>query len=296
MDTPPHDDPWDRNPVIYQRKVLNALADLDGSGDRHQLTLQGELMEVKKVRHIKTGPNPGRRAAITGFSSKSRWNLIKKTMRWDWDAIGPSVFVTLTYPDQFAKPTMDDRNKHRYLWHRHLEAWQGCNTPMLWRVEYAERKTGEMVGETVPHWHMLVFGVPYIPHGLVNDWWASVIGCTSYVRTDVRAVKGPRGAARYLAKYLSKDVVSNSLVRATKHNIRGRHWGILREREIPVHRRIYIGRLSEAERAYIYEIVSERMAGVDEHSQDSFTSYGQLTEDILKNLQRNGIDLVGDGE
>ena len=250
-------------------------------------------MEVKKVRHIKSESQPGKRAAIIGFSEKSRWRLIKKTMRWDWDAIGPSVFVTLTYPDAYAKPTMDDRNMHRYLWHRHLEAWQGRHTPMLWRIEYAERKTGEMVGEAVPHWHMLIFSVPYIPYGLVNDWWRSVIRCTGYVRTDVRAVRGPHAAAKYLSKYLSKDVCSYSLVRATYHNIRGRHWGVLRERMIPVHPKIFIGKLSDAERACIYEVAAERIQGVDERHQDSFTAYGVLTQDILENLRRNGVDIVG---
>lgn len=291
---PPHDDPWNSNPVIKMHATMEALRALDGAGNRHSLTLQGELLEVKKVRHRKTESKVGKRAKITGFSAKSRWNLLKKTMRWDWDKIGPSVFVTLTYPDRRARPTMKDRNKNRYLWHRMLEAWQGRHTPVLWRVEYAERRSGELVGETVPHWHMLVFGVPYIPHELVRSWWGSVIGFEGYVRTDVRAVKGPLGAAKYLSKYIAKDVCTNSLVRATYHNIKGRHWGILREKEIPCHRRIHIAKLSDAERAFIYEIAAERLAGVDDRSQDSFTSFGQFTADILKNLERNGIDIIGD--
>lgn len=291
---PPRDDLWGSNPLIKIHATMDALRVLDGAGNRHSLSLQGDLLEVKKVRHVKAESRPGKRAAITGFSEKSRWNLIKKTMRWDWDNIGPSVFVTLTYPDTHAKPTQEDRNKHRYLWHRMLETWRGCNTPMLWRVEYAERKSGVIVGQTVPHWHMLVFGVPFIPHGLLRSWWKSVIGCKGYVRTHIRAVKGPKGAAKYLSKYLSKDVCNYSLVRATYHNIRGRHWGILREEEIPCHRLIRIGKLSDAERQYIYEIASERLAGVDSQSQDSFTAYGQLTADILDNLRRNGIDIVGD--
>ncbi len=291
---PPHDNLWYSNPLIKMHATMDALRVLDGAGNRHSLSLQGDLLEVKKVRHVKAESRPGKRAAITGFSEKSRWNLIKKTMRWDWDKIGPSVFVTLTYPDAFGRPTMEQRNKHRYLWHRMVESWRGCNTPMLWRVEYAERKSGEMVGETVPHWHMLLFGLPFVHYDLVNSWWKSTIGHSGYVRTDVRAVEGPRGAARYLSKYLSKDACTNSLVRATYHNIRGRHWGILREKEIPCHRLIRRAKLSDAEREYIYEIAAERLAGVDARTQDSFTAYGQLTADILENLNRNGIDIVGE--
>lgn len=288
---PPQIDLWDSNPVIRNWKIMKALKMSDGIGERTALESQGPVVRVKRVKYQHGESRIGKRAAITGFSEKSRWNLIMKTAVWDWHKIGPSVFVTLTYPDGYKMEAPSERNKHRYKWHRYLESWRGCNTPVLWRVEYAERKSGEMVGTVMPHWHMLILGVEYVPYQLVNEWWRKSIGREGYVRTDVRAVTNDGGVRRYLAKYLSKDATSNSLVRATYHNIRGRHWGVLREEEIPVHPRIRIERLTEEQIDAVYMIAEEQMKNVDSRCKTSFTAMDQLADDIREYLRGIGLDI-----
>lgn len=291
MHFPPHDDLWDEVRDFDQRMTLQALDILCDVGERWRLEYQGDVLQVKHVAFSHEKPPRGNRAKITGFSAKSRWNLMLKSARWNWAEIGPSTFVTLTYPDAWARVEQDDRNKHRYLWHRKLECWRGCNTPMLWRVEYAERKSGEVVGDIVPHWHFLLFGVEFVPYRLVNEWWKTIIGYDDYVRTDIRAVVNEGGAARYLSKYLAKDVVSHSLVRATNHNIVGRHWGILREKEIPLHEKLIIPSMTDDQTEEVYGLVEQMLSSVHRQSKSSFTALGPVARDILAILKKCGVDV-----
>lgn len=53
-----------------------------------------------------------------------------------------------------------------------------------------------------PHLHLLVRG-KFLPWQKLRQWWEEITGST---HIDIRAIKGRKDAARYVAKYLGKDL------------------------------------------------------------------------------------------
>ena len=101
--------------------------------EKLSLTIHGKLLTVK--HHFPRQGKPPTRAgtAITHLSRASRLRCLKILATIDWQTIGSSLFVTLTYPDELALPDREKRNRQRYLWHRDLERYLGQEIPCLWR-------------------------------------------------------------------------------------------------------------------------------------------------------------------
>jgi len=97
--------------------------------------------------------------------------------------------------------------------------------PVEWRKEYEERKSGAHVGEIMPHWHLMVFGVD--PDDDDRAWfaatWSRIVGVAE---EKVQRVAGHRksweqvrtwnGVNAYIAKYMAK---------ISEHEVEGRCWG-----------------------------------------------------------------------
>lgn len=257
---------------------------------RNELIIQGKLVQYKARKPYRKGAKRGVRGKVFGMSEASRMRLLKKLATWDWDSIGYSLFLTLTYPDERAMPLRDARNKHRYLIHRDIESNLGREVPCLWRVEYEVRKSGRHVGKPCPHWHLLLLGVEYMSCTDVNMWWRRIIDWKEYVRTEVKATTRAEGAARYIGKYLAKGSSSNSLVYASYHNDSGRHWGILREELIPVCEKIVIDRLIDTESEWLLEFAERFLPGVDSRVNTSFTLLGTRADECAKEFMQKRID------
>lgn len=174
------------------------------------------------------------RTAVGPFSRNSRLRLLKIVNRIDWSRIIRSQFITLTYPDEVAERTYKKRSQDRYVILRNIEMLNNKHVPSIWRVEWQPRKSGKLVGELMPHFHILVMGAEKIQVAWLRDKWAQALGMKNkYVNVDVRVIKGELGAVKYLAKYVSKRC--NLGIDAYHNNSfgLGRHWGVTRKHLIP---------------------------------------------------------------
>ena len=141
-----------------------------------------------------------RRGTITHFSRKSRKRLIELACRLRDDARG--LFITCTYRTnqrdfRLSKSHLDKLCR----WLRYHYPW--CS--ILWRMETQDR--GAI------HYHLLVFGVRFIPAKMLTAYWQSLTGDDSY--PDVKRIHNRRQALSYVSKYIAKrlDQVGRRFIR-----------------------------------------------------------------------------------
>jgi len=144
-----------------------------------------------------------------------------------------SLFITLTYPDEVAENTAPERNQHRYVFLRSMENYLGKKVGVLWRLEWKARKSGKRKGQVLPHVHLIVFGVSFLPYQEIRLWWRSALNVQGFVAINVQRIKGGKMVAKYVTKYCSKQMEGALLDNASYLNRLGRHWGIHRRERIP---------------------------------------------------------------
>lgn len=202
----------------------------------------GELLEVYHVKGRREKWQGKKRKCVSGFSPSSRLRMLRTVASIDWSGAGRSLFVTLTYPDVFADRGLEARTRDRYLFHRSMENYLGRKVCALWRVEWKCRRTGQRIGHAVPHYHLIVLGVPFIQWQAVRSWWRRVLHADGALSTDVRRIGGAGRVARYVCKYAAKPSETLSLDDSSKVNMDGRHWGIMRKSMVPFFpRNVFVG-------------------------------------------------------
>lgn len=104
----------------------------------------------------------GKRGACKGFSFGSRRRMLDRLNSVRVDASLP-VFVTCTLPDDVFDDSAASFAKTAKHWldnftKRLLRVVpQACG---FWRIEWQARKSGKFEGKLVPHFHLLVWGIP----------------------------------------------------------------------------------------------------------------------------------------
>lgn len=194
---------------------------------RHaQLTAysKGGLVTITPPPHP-TQPRAGggKRRAITGFSKHSRRRLLRLIGTIDQTAT-PPLFITLTYPATY--PTARESKKHLKEFLRRLKTFYP-SLAGIWKLEAQKRGA--------PHYHLLVWGVSYIPFQAVGRLWWNVTGRISpeheQAGTQVCRAGMFRRVWTYAAKYLGKVCAAPG--DATWDNP-GRFWGIFSRDELPI--------------------------------------------------------------
>jgi len=101
--------------------------------------------------------NPGKRGFVMHFSDSSRRRMMDLLAKMDYSQV--PLWVDLTYPDHF--PVSCE------VWKGHLEAFfkrlkrRFRNASAIWKLEFQTRKSGENKGKIAPHFHLLLWGVPW---------------------------------------------------------------------------------------------------------------------------------------
>jgi len=204
-----------------------------------------------------------KRGEVKGFSSASRRRMLRLVNCLRLDEL--PWFVTLTFPD--CVPTPDNCAA---AWHRFCMRFrrQFPSGAFVWRRELQVRKSGSMVGIAVPHYHLLVFGVPpkfttvdsrgawvTVRKGCVSvvsrsncevetdrvsdrlrEWvartWYEAVGCGQWSHyqagTNVESLQKIGGVKYYVSKYAAKL----SACVAGPYDV-GRVWGVCGRCNLP---------------------------------------------------------------
>lgn len=239
--------------------VLCAITDRDASTE-HSVSVFADMMQAKvtqpksQIERRKYG-NGQTRGEVTTFSRRSRKRMLERVaMKRDKSRL---LFFTLTYRDDVwfdassgASLTPRDLQRHLENFLKRIERAYP-HAGILWRKEYAVRRSGDYVGHVVPHIHILVDGIMDDIADVRRDTWASWHEISTDQRTDqfkrsrvdVQAAKSMKQAYYYLSKYLAKsdnrsnsdsnsednENVSASLIEeylAAHAGEIGRHWGV----------------------------------------------------------------------
>ncbi len=210
---------------------------------RLDLWVGGSLMKVSRVTtHGHNNGGGGKRGKIEGFSHASRRRLLRMLGRLDKTKL--PLFVTLTYPDTYAPNHKDpvrvkrDMKVLKQRFEREFPAGS-----LIWRLETITRKSGLYPGEAFPHFHMLVWGVPYV-HLLrwIGDAWYKVVGTgdEKHLRagTKVERLRSWRGVVSYASKYMAKPTEASDDENDNGSNPPnrvswGRIWGSCNQKNLP---------------------------------------------------------------
>jgi hypothetical protein len=170
-----------------------------------------------------------------------------------------------------------------------MEKYLGREMPAAWRVEWVPRKSGLYTGDPFPHWHLLIFTIGFIPYEEINLMWRKAIGYDGYTRTDIRRVDEKGCTQMYMAKYIDKNAVPLSLVIAAYQSKPGRAYGWLRKEKIPRHPEQLFTDLTDAQRACLIDMASERLPLVSDDYETSFTLLGDGVRDVLEILTDDAL-------
>jgi hypothetical protein len=126
-----------------------------------------------------------------GPKRKARLEIVARRGR-------PDALMTLTCRPEIGQ-TPAQRRKimgHAFpLLIRRMQRYTGKRIPYFVKCEATKR------GE--PHLHVLLRS-DFIPQSVISDWWKELTG---WWIVDIRRVDDGKKAARYLSKYLTKDMV-----------------------------------------------------------------------------------------
>lgn len=217
--------------------------------------------------------------------------MLKRIAEINWPKIGPSLFLTLTYPDDVAHNDKDRRNKERYLFLRNMEMYLGRRFCGLWRVEFKPRLSGERQGEVLAHMHMMIFGVRFVEEKVVKGYWRNALGTPSFPHVWMETADDGLGATKYIAKYCGKvDDAAIKLAKVTYLNS-GRHYGYHRARMIPYHPEIEFPLLDPAAIHYIRVQAGHMLKYLDLDFFETFTLLGDFAVKCANVVSKNTFDI-----
>lgn len=168
-----------------------AMATVRGQGRRFDVSVKG-------AKGGRGGTGGGRRGEVQEFSRRSRSRLLERLARMDIAAMMSrfaALFVTLTYPADY--PSARSSKEHFAAIRRRLERQYG-KAAAVWRLGIQARGA--------PHYHVLIFGVPWIDARWLRQSWMEVIDYdgTGQVQVNIQRADSPKRVAAYVAKYEGK--------------------------------------------------------------------------------------------
>lgn len=199
--------------------------------DRHENRCQARFrFQGELVKALLSGPLPPKlnassrpwvRGKITEFSRASRKRLLEYCAILDWSA-QKAVFVTTTY--HHLEPTPEQAKRHLRAFLKRIQRLYGDHA-VIWRLERQARGT--------IHFHLLLFGVPFMPLALLLKWWREITGEATITQLNIALIDSARRARRYVSKYVAKPTgdegspcVLDTPSYLAADPCHGRFWGI----------------------------------------------------------------------
>lgn len=169
----------------------------------------------------------GVRGEITGFSAASKRRLMRvfASLRRD----EKPLFLTLTYHEQ--EPAADRAKRDIDALAKAIaRKCSASRWSFIWRMEYQKR--GAI------HFHLLIYGVKWMPKEWIKKAWHRITGETSKEHLEMGAwiefVRHPGKVTRYVQKYLCKPASRASRASSsTEEQYTGRFWGVRNRKWLP---------------------------------------------------------------
>lgn len=188
-----------------------------------EITQQGRLERVKvsyPVPQSEESLKRPQRGLIAGFSKRSRKRFIEEIQRLDSVLITPlePKFLTLTY--RYYVDIEAAKANLRALFERLRRRWPQSSG--YWRIELQKRG--------VWHFHIILFGLPFIPQRNLQEWWEDIVGYDhvkegSHLFVNIKCIDSVKQLTNYVAKYAAKIDDSSSLLDNVSYLHVGRWWG-----------------------------------------------------------------------
>jgi hypothetical protein len=163
-----------------------------------------------------------KRGKVHGFSRKSRQRFLAFVASLCRESL--PLFVTLTYPEWWPEEWSNwKEHLDTFVKNHVLRKWPGAS--LVWKLEPQKRGA--------PHFHLIVWGVPYMPKDWLAQTWFEIVGTGDpkhlAAGTSVERARSFRGVMCYAGKkYLGKEV---SLPPGWE-NV-GRFWGACGRKNLP---------------------------------------------------------------
>jgi len=162
---------------------------------------------------------PDREAGDISFSTSSRRRLRDRLHSMDRDA--DALFITLTYHETDPHPRV--AKSHLDIFWKRLQR-RFPDLSAIWKMEPQERGT--------VHFHLIVYGVDFIPVQWLSEQWHAVVGEQSEEHrkqgVDLEACVNDNGKVQaYMAKYMAKEEEGK------QWEDPGRFWGCLSRKNLP---------------------------------------------------------------
>jgi hypothetical protein len=133
------------------------------------------------------------------------------------------LFVTLTYPPVWEHWGAADWKKHLDTFCKRLER-EYPGVALVWKLEFQARGA--------PHYHLMIFNVPFLPYQWVASAWFDVVGSGDSrhlaAGVEVRKARSWNGVKAYAAKYMSKEMPGAAVEGV------GRYWGVRGRKYLPI--------------------------------------------------------------
>lgn len=194
------------------------------------LSRKGRLLRLATRGEPRPKAKEWKRGRVTGFSARSRARIFQKMATVERSAYRGALFLTLTYPRVFPHDPK--------VWKAHLDVfgkevrkkYPRCS--MIWKLEPQPRRKA-------PHFHLLIFGVQFIPHDWFKATWYLTVDSGSWYHLEhgafVVAIENPEMGMRYVGKYIAKQVwdVDTETGEVTDWEYPGRWWGVIGRKHLP---------------------------------------------------------------
>ena len=188
-----------------------------------QVQIQGSRVSLKHKSNFVKRPqeekSTGKRAKITEFSKKARRNLLDMTASFDIAKaleISIIIFITLTYGQEY--PSARQAKRHLDNFKKRI-AYHYPNASAVWKLEFQKRGA--------PHFHFIVFNLPFIDKYDLARMWGEVIGEGKKKYWDhkipqmprppftrIEALDNPKITFIYMSKYVAKEFSTEDADRA----------------------------------------------------------------------------------
>lgn len=255
------------------------LGDLEDERPANRIEIQGTYLRWQVAQPPPPAHPPGKRGLVLHFSQASRLRMISLFNKLDPDCFGKVLFLTLTIPDTIDVSDQRRGKVWRSEFHRRVEHHLGHGVTGVWRQEWEKRKSGQLVGEYRPHYHVVILRERWIDKEFVRDAWQQTLR-VEYARTEIKEGKNKKNTLAYVAKYAAKvgEIVPLSLLH-TDEVCGSRQWGVFRKNLLPFAEAFTWEGEETEEIASLREYCLQGDSPLNKWGNKSFKKFGQIAQE-----------------